>query len=297
MSPKKWFIATRPWSFVMTIVSVSFAAVLALKFETFDAALYLLTLAGLILSHAATNLLNDYYDVKYGVDRIDSPTSRYRPHPLLMGEVSSRSFLSAIYITYGLAILIAGFLTFVRGPLILLFTGIGLFASVFYTAPPIAFKYRALGEPAVLLVWGPLMVGGSYFTISGELSAVPFLASLPIGILVLSVLLANNLRDVEYDRKVVRATLPILLGARKGLTVYAAFLTSAYVLTIALIFANMLSVFSLSTMVTAPIALRLIRTFRIKVPETADPQTARLVLLFGILLIASELASVLVMPP
>lgn len=288
MSLKKWFIATRPWSFVMTAISVSLAAVLAFRLKAFDLYLYLLTLTGLILFHAATNMLNDHFDVKNKVDKFDAPTSRYRSHPLLEGEVGSRSFLTATAILYGLVMLIAGLLTMIRGPLIMLLTLGGLLASVFYTASPIAFKYRALGEPVVFLVWGPLMVGGSYYAISGELSVTPLLASIPIGLLVFLVLLANNIRDIEYDKTVVKATIPILLGAAKSLTVYAVLLAVTYAITIILVLTRVLSIFGLAALLTAPIGIGLVKIFRKKVPDTADPMTAKLTLLFGLLLIAGE---------
>ncbi len=294
MSVKTWFIATRPWSFVMTFVSATLAAVLALKLATFDATLYLITLVGLILFHAATNMLNDYFDVKNRVDRFDVPTSRYRPHPLLTGAIGGREFLATTATLYGLVVLIAGILSLVRGPLILLLTGVGLLASVFYTAPPIEFKYRALGEPVVFLVWGPLMVGGSYYTIAGDLKVEPFLAAIPVGILVLLVLLANNIRDTDYDREAVSATIPILLGVRRSLILFGALLASTYIITILLILLRILSVYSLAVLFTAPIAAKLVKTFWVKVPDDADPQTARLALLFGLLLIAGELSSVFI---
>ncbi|GBC71309.1 1,4-dihydroxy-2-naphthoate octaprenyltransferase [Candidatus Calditenuaceae archaeon HR02] len=276
----------------MSFVSATLAAVLAIKLAAFDASLYLLTLAGLILLHAATNMLNDYFDVKNREDRFDVPTSRYRPHPLLTGEVGGREFLTMTVTLYGLVVLIAGVLSLVRGPLILLLTGAGLLASVFYTAPPIAFKYRALGEPVVFLVWGPLMVGGSYYTITGTFTVEPLLASIPIGILVLLVLLANNMRDADYDREVVTTTIPILLGVRRSLILYGALLASTYVITILLILMRILSVYSLAVLFTTTIAARLVRTFWAGVPDDADPQTAKLTLLFGLLLIAGELFSI-----
>ena len=292
MSLKIWFIATRPWSFVMTFVSVSLAAVLALKYDSFNAPLYLLTLAGLILFHAATNMLNDYYDVKNTVDRVGAPTARYRPHPLLTGTIGGRDFLIVTVMLYGLVILIVSYFTLIRGPLILLLTALGLFASVFYTASPVAFKYKALGEPVVFLVWGPLMVSGSYYTITGIFSIEAMLASIPIGILVLLVLLANNIRDIEYDRLVVKATIAILLGAKRSLTLYAALLEATYASTIVLVILHVFSVYSLAALFTVPIAAGLVRRFSVKVPDTADPETARLALLFGLLLLAGELISI-----
>lgn len=290
---KKWLIATRPWSFVMTFISVSLAAALAYRSGVFNLLLYLITLAGLVISHAAGNMINDYFDVKYGVDRPDAPTARYRQHPLFQGGISERSFLRAILALYAIGLLIAGYLTLIRGYLIALFTLAGLFFSIFYTSSPLVFKYRSLGEPTVFIVWGPLMVGGSYFVISGELPPDPILASIPVGILVALVLLANNIRDVEYDGKVGITTIAVKLGRERALKLYEALLALAYISTALLIAIKVLSVWSLMTLLTLPRAINIVKTFRKEVPDAADPITAQLTLNYGALLILGELIGTL----
>ena len=84
----------------------------------------------------------------------------------------------------------------VRG---LTFTALGLFFGLFYTADPLVYKKRSLGEIAVFMVWGPLIVGGSYHVLTGSVDYIPMLVSTPIGLLLALVLLANNLKDVEYE--------------------------------------------------------------------------------------------------
>ncbi|MEM2666077.1 MAG: prenyltransferase, partial [Nitrososphaerota archaeon] len=192
MSLKMWFLATRPWSFVMTIVSVGLAGSLAWRSGSFEPLHFLLTLFGLIAFHAASNMLNDYYDVKHTVDRQGAPTTRYRPHPLVSGQIEIRSFQAVVVFLYAIVLSIATYLSFVRGPIVLAFTVAGLFFSYFYTADPVPLKHRALGEISVLLTWGPLMVGGTYFVLTGKVDVLPVIVSLPIGVLVMAVLFANN---------------------------------------------------------------------------------------------------------
>lgn len=289
MKLREWFIATRPWSFTMTIVSASFAATLAYKDGSFDPFLYLITLVGLIIFHAATNMINDYFDVKHGVDKVDVPTVRYRLHPLLAGKVSGRSFVTVVAVLYAIVLGIAAYLTLIRGYLVMALTVAGFLFSIFYTSDPIVFKHRSFGEIAVFLVWGPLMVGGAYYVISGNLSLIPSIASIPIGMLVALVLLANNIRDIEYDRDVGVITIATRLGREGGLKLYRTLLISVYLFTILLVGVGVLSPWSLITLLTMPKAISIMKLFSKGLPDAADPITAQLTLNYGILLILGEI--------
>ena len=289
MSLKVWFLATRPWSFVMTVVSVGLAGSLAWRVGSFEPLYFLLTLFGLIAFHAASNMLNDYYDVKHMVDVHGAPTTRYRVHPLLSGQIDVKPFRIMIASLYAVVLSIATYLSLVRGPVVLLFTIAGLFFSYFYTADPVPLKHRALGEISVLLTWGPLMVGGTYFVLTGRIDTLPVIASLPIGVLVMTVLFANNMRDVDYDRTVNITTLPMLLGKERSLSFYKYSILSAYLILFALVVAAQLPPTTLLVILTIPSAIRLVRIFKRGIPDAADPLTAQLALHFGLLMIAGVL--------
>lgn len=291
MSLKTWFIATRPWSLVMTFVSSCLAGILAYSSGSFEPAIFLVNMAGLMIAHMASNMTNDYYDVKHGVD-VDAPTSKYRPHPLLLGKIDSETYKRAVTILYLIGIAIAVFLAWVRGLLVLVFAGLGLLFSVFYTADPIRYKYRSVGELAVFLVWGPLMVGGSYYVLTGELAIGPILASTPIGLLVALVLLANNLRDTEYDESVGINTVAIAAGQGGGLDLYTAIIVATYASTALLVMGGLLSPFSFITFLTIKEALDIVDMFREDIPVAADPITAQLALHFGVLLTIGEIINV-----
>ena len=288
MSYKTWYLATRPWSLVMTFISVSLAGILAYGSGSFNVLLFLGTMVGLMLAHLASNMANDYFDVKHGVDKIESPTSQYRPHPLLTGEIPRGSFKTAVIGMYILALIFALALAWIRGSTVLVFTGLGLFFGLFYTADPVVYKRRSLGELAVFMVWGPLMVGGSYFVLTGSVDYAPMLVSTPIGLLVALVLLANNLRDVEYDRVVGVET--IVHSKAQGLNLYKGLLLIIYASTIALVAARLLSPLSLIALYTVREAKGIVDVFEEEVPPIADPMTAGLALHFGLLLLAGEIA-------
>ena len=272
----------------MTFVSVSLAGILAYGRGSFNIFLFLGTMVGLMIAHLASNMANDYYDVKHGVDKAESPTSQYRPHPFLTGEIPKRSFKIVVIGMYVVALTFALALSWVRGLPVLTFTALGLFFGLFYTADPLVYKKRSLGEIAVFMVWGPLMVGGSYYVLTGSVDYAPMLISTPIGLLVALVLLANNLRDVEYDREVGVAT--IVHSKAQGLNLYKGLLLVIYASTIALVAARLLSPFSLITLYTIIEAKGIVDVFEEEVPPIADPMTAGLALHFGLLLLSGEIA-------
>jgi len=288
MDARTLFLATRPWSFTMTFSSVTIGTLLAyLLTGSFNPLLYLLVFAGMIAFHAATNLINDFYDVKHGVDRMGAPTTRYRPHPVAAGiePPGTIRFWAAAFYTFSLVVGVC--LSLLSGPWVLLLVCVGIAGSFLYTADPVVLKARGLGEITVFLMWGPLIPLGAYLVQTGELSTAPVVLATPIGILVALVLLANNIRDIEYDGSVGMKTLPVMLGKVRGSLLYGTLLLITYLFIPVAIVAGLLPIWSLIVMVTVPEAIGLSRMFTGEIPDNADPRTAGLALKFSLLYMAS----------
>jgi 1,4-dihydroxy-2-naphthoate octaprenyltransferase len=294
MDFKTAFLSARPWSFTMTFSSVSMGALIAAVAGRFNPILYALTLAGMIAFHAATNILNDFFDVKHGVDKAGAPTTKYRLHPAAFGQTPLNSILGLSVALYGVTIVAGLYLAFVSSLLVLVVTGIGIIGSVFYTADPLVLKARGLGEVTVFSMWGLLIPLGAYIVQTGTYSLSPTIVAIPIGLLVAEVLLANNIRDIEYDGSTGTRTLAVAIGAKKAETVYSAILGVTYLFVIAGILGGLLAVWSLLVFLTSPEAFRLSRMFRGKVPDNADPKTAALALQFSLLYMASLVLAILV---
>jgi 1,4-dihydroxy-2-naphthoate octaprenyltransferase len=269
----------------MTAISVGVGGAVAALDGAFDVWLFLLTLVGAVCVHGATNLINDYFDYKSGVDRPGAPTTLYRPHPLVQGLISPRAVLWVSAGLYAIAAIIGLALLALKGAGLLWFILLGAIASFFYTAGPIKYKYLALGELSVFLMWGPVIVGGTYFVQRGLLSLDAVLISVPFGLLVALVLLANNLRDIDYDRSAGIATLGTLLGQQKTRVLYQGLILLAYLAIALLIALKILSPWGLLVFFSAPVAFRLIRTLQREIPNDADARTAQLDTLFGVWLI------------
>lgn len=282
---KEYFISTRPWSFTMSLISVTIGTLLAGEEGPILWGWYLLVCIGILCFHATANVYNDYFDTRYKVDQPDSPTARYRPQPIISGMFTPSQLLMEAIILNGVTVLIGLILSFMRSMLIFWIGLMGFFACLFYTASPIKFKYKALGEFFVFLMWGPLMFEGAYVVQRQVLSLKAFYLSIPFGILVALVLLANNMRDIEYDSRQGIKTIGILLGSKRSFFLYGALILISYLYLILIVGIGLISPWALIVLLSLPKALNLLKDFIKKIPEAADAITAQLNTLFGLLLI------------
>ena len=292
MDPKTAFLSTRPWSFTMTFSAVTMGTLMAALAGEFSPVVYLLTLGGMVAFHAATNVLNDFFDVRHGVDREGAPTTKYRLHPAAFGQTTLGSILGLSLGLYALTILVGVYLAFVSSLSILFIVVAGIAGSVLYTADPVVLKARALGEVTVFAMWGLLIPLGSYMTETGASSLSPVVAAVPVGIFVALVLLANNVRDIAYDGSVDNRTLAVALGAPRAVKLYVALLWASYALVLLGMLARLLPVWSLAVFLTVPEARKLGTMFGPSIPDDADPRTAALAFKFALLYMASLLVAV-----
>ena len=283
-----WFLATRPWSWSLSVISVSVGATMAaIAGEPFHWGYYLLTVVGMVILHTAGNMTNDYFDVKSGIDQKDTSTAIYRPHPLLEGQIAKRPFILAVLILYLAATAIGFYLAYTRGWAVLALGLLGALGAWTYTGPPFNYKSKAMGEIGVFLLWGPLMVLGSYYVQRQAFSGQALIVSIPFGALVALVLLANNIRDARTDSRQAVKTLPILLGRRNGLRLFIGLIALAYLAVSAMALFGPLPIWSLLVLLSLPLAVPLVRSVKINIPDDMDAQTAKLDTGFGVLLLAS----------
>ncbi|HPL62479.1 MAG TPA: prenyltransferase [Syntrophales bacterium] len=281
---KKYFIAARPWSFTMSLISVSVGTLLAAAEGPVSWFWFAMVALGIVFFHASANLLNDYFDTRYGVDQQDSPTAKYRPQPILSGMLTPRETLAEAVILLIAAAAIGFAAAALRSPHVLWIGIIGLLTTVFYTAGPVKFKYRALGELAVFLMWGPLMIEGAYAVQHNAISMKAFYISVPFGVLVALVLFANNMRDIAYDSRHNVKTVSIMLGTEKSFILFAGLIVLAYAYVLVMIATGMMSPWGLLIFISLPKAVSLLKSFKARVPDGADALTAQFDTVFGILL-------------
>lgn len=253
-----------------------------------------------ILVHTGTNLANDYFDFKKGVDKKGTFGSS---RVLVDGLMPPEKILTATYIAFASGFALSLPLIALRGAPLLALGVIGILAGYLYSGGPQGLKYIGLGELIVFLFMGPLLVIGSFFALTGSYNSSLFYISLPIGFLITAVLFANNLRDIKYDKQAKVVTLVGKLGFSKAKPIYVALVFSAYISVLIMVFAHILPLLSLLTILTLPLALNNVKTIlgceennTAKI-SSMDISTAKLHFSFGCLLILSLFAQKLLSHP
>jgi len=276
------FKAIRPFAFPATIAPVLLGTFIA---PDVSVKLFLLVFIGLLLAHSAINVLSDYFDYIRGADTWKVLGSS---RVLVDGLMKPRQHLALGITLLLLALAFGLYFVFAVDYKILYFIIPGLILGVFYTAPPLGFKYRALGDIAVFLAFGPIMTLGVYYIQTREISLLPILLSVPIGLLTTAILHGNNFRDITEDISAGYKTLAGILGP-KGSSYYYAFLVLfAYLLTIYFIIRGLLPMAGIIALLSFPIAVKNVKvSFNQALVNFTflDLLTAKLQLYFSTLLI------------
>lgn len=259
----KWLIITRASVFPMTFFAGAIGGLLAIGTPgaKVDAGLWALCVLGLLIAHAVNNLVNDYFDTESGVDTPDYHRAKYSLHPLLSGLITKRGLLTAIVVLNLVDVAIAGVLTWQRGWVAAAYAIAGFAISMFYVAPPLRLKHIGLGEPSVFVIWGPLMIGGTYFVTTGDNPLWVWGASLPYGLLVMTVLFGKHVDKFEADRAKGIHTLPVILGHERARRATQAMIWGFFVVMAGLVVAGMLPVWTLAVLFAIPTARQVTRTF------------------------------------
>jgi 1,4-dihydroxy-2-naphthoate octaprenyltransferase len=186
---------------------------------------FIAALIGSIFIQIGTNLANDYSDAKRGADTVD----RLGPvRVTAAGLVAPRSVLIATWLAFGIAVAAGFYLAIVAGWVIIAVGAASIAAGVLYTGGPRPYGYAGLGELFVFLFFGLVAVNGSYYVQLERLDWLPFGLSVAVGCLATAILVVNNVRDIETDRRTSKRTLAVRLGRRRARSLYVALLVAAY---------------------------------------------------------------------
>src|SRR5512136_2025057 len=231
----KWLIATRAAVLLMTFLSALLAGLLAwhdgYKLNILS---WFILAFGLVLAHASNNIFNDYTDYSRGVDKDNYFRTMYGPQPIADGLMTRRQHLTYFAVTAFLALLCGLYLIFIRGNdlTIWILLGLGAFFVLFYTWP---LKYIAMGEIAVMIVWGPLMIGGGYYVLTGLWNWTVIWASLPYVLGVTTVIFGKHIDKYLIDKAKRIYTLPVLIGEKAARYCVMVMMFLPYILVIYLI--------------------------------------------------------------
>ncbi len=246
----RWLVFSRSCVFSMTLTSGLLGLLLAAESGTVNWGLGLLSVAGLVLAHASNNILNDYIDVRQGVDTAPGyPRAEYSKHAMLDKMVSPRGMLTAVLVLNALDLAIMLTLIQFRGLTVAWFAVAGLLLSILYTG---VLKRLGVGELTALVVWGPLMIAGTAYVASGVLTPAIWLSSIPYGLIVASVLVGKHIDKIEADKNVGVRTLPAVLGQTTSQSLNKVFFVLFYALVVALVVFRLTGPFVLLTFLAIP---------------------------------------------
>jgi len=262
----KWLIATRAAVLIMTVISATIAGLLAWRVDRFELLPWALVTIGLVFAHATNNLVNDFTDHIKGVDAGDYFRAQYGPQPLEHGLLTKAQMMRWIAGTGAVALAAGVMLVHMRGGATLALMASGIFFVLFYTWP---LKYYGLGELAVIIVWGPLMVGGGYYVVTGSIDSTVFAAGLPFSIGATTVIFGKHIDKLSQDQAKGIRTLPVLLGDPAARASVIGMIVLQYAITIALVLTGRLGPTLLLCALALPAAIRTVGVYRRVKPDAA----------------------------
>ena len=287
-----WLMAARVRTLPAAIAPVLVGTALAGFLHVFHPLRFIAALIGAIFIQVGTNLSNDYSDARRGADSED----RLGPVRVTAGGlVPPKQVLVATYMSFAVAVLAGIYLIAVAGWELLLVGAASILAGVLYTGGPRPYGYEGLGEVFVFLFFGIVAVAGSFFVQVTHLNWEAFALAVPVGLLAAAILVVNNVRDIDSDRRAGKRTLAVRLGRDRTRTLYAAIVYLAYLLAPVTWIFGPLRAWVMLAWLTLPLAARVVRAVRNRTDgpslNQALAQTGMLQLSFCVLLSAGLLLS------
>jgi 1,4-dihydroxy-2-naphthoate octaprenyltransferase len=287
-----WVIAARPRTLPAAIAPVLVGTALAGTEGVFHPLAFACALIGSVFIQIGTNLSNDYSDARRGADTED----RLGPVRVTAGGLMPpKQVLVGTYVAFGIAVAAGAYLIAIAGWQLLVVGAASILAGVLYTGGPRPYGYEGLGELFVFLFFGVVAVVGSYYVQIQDLEWIAFALSVPVGLLVSAILVVNNVRDIETDRRAGKRTLAVRLGRERARILFTAMVGVAFVVPVAVWLAGGLSAWLLLTLAAVPLVPPLVRTVSTRSDgpslNRALADTGRLVAVFSLLLAAGELLS------
>ena len=290
---KEWLIATRPWSFPASAMPILVTcAYLFWKGENVDWLIGLLTLVNVVVFHASGNCWSDYKDFVSGVDREDTIGGL----SITSGEFAPKEIKRLALSLLVVAVLLSAVLIYLKGITVLWFVAAGALLTLLYPW----LKYHALGDVDIFLTYSLLPIFGTSYVVTGELNPAVLWLTLPIGLITVGILHANNIRDIEHDKRAGIHTLAMLLGKKVSVFLYCTYMLLPFIWVIVTAILGIFPMWSLFVLVALKPALDNIAK-AVRYPREGmaamngvDEKTAQLQLAFSLILTLSLVIPALV---
>lgn len=280
---KIWMLAIRPKTLPAAMGPVIVGTALAIGEQVFDFLPALAALLVALLLQIGSNLANDVFDFKKGVD------TKERTGPLRVtqaGLLTPHQVMRGMWLIFALALALGLYLTWVGGWLILALGIAAIISAIAYTGGPFPLGYHGLGEIFVFVFFGPVAVCGTYYVQAGHVSTAAWWASLPVGFLITAILVVNNFRDLPTDKRTGKRTMAVRLGPAGTQWEYFMLLVASFAVPLLMWLQHLASAWVLCTWLALPFTLSLLQDMKTKKGRPLNATlagTARLSLIFSIL--------------
>lgn len=265
-----WWLAIRPRTLPAAASSVTMGTALAWYDGSFQFFPALACLLIALLLQIGSNLANDVFDFERGADTAE----RLGPVRVTQaGFLTPAQVKRGMIVIFGLAAMLGLYLAALRGWTVIWLGAAAILSAVAYTGGPYPLGYHGLGDIFVFLFFGLAAVAGTYFVQVGSVSAAAWWMSVPVGLIITAILVVNNLRDIESDRKAGKHTLAVRLGEKGAKVEYVILMIIAYLIMPALVLMNIIPIGGMLAWLSLPIA---IRTLNIVFTQTGRPLNAAL---------------------
>ncbi|KEZ49771.1 1,4-dihydroxy-2-naphthoate polyprenyltransferase [Metabacillus indicus] len=255
---KVWWMLLRPHTLSAAFIPVTIGTVLALNEGSIHAALFLAMLLASILIQAATNMFNEYFDFKRGLDNENSVGIG---GAIVRNGVKPKTVLNLAFGFFGIAILLGIYICMESTWWIAVIGLICMATGYFYTGGPVPIAYTPFGELVAGFFMGMVIILLAYYIQTGTISAISVIISIPIAFLVGNIMLSNNIRDLDGDKENGRKTLAILIGRKKAIIFLAATFAASYAVILAMIAFGYLSAWALLVLISTPKAYSAVKKF------------------------------------
>jgi 1,4-dihydroxy-2-naphthoate octaprenyltransferase len=287
-----WILASRPRTLPAAIAPVLVGTALAANEDEFHVLPFLAAMVGSTFIQIGTNLSNDYSDARRGADSED----RLGPVRVTAGGLMPpRHVLAGTYIAFAIAVAAGLYLAAVAGWELLVVGVASILAGVLYTGGPRPYGYEGLGELFVFVFFGIVAVVGSYYVQTEELRWEAFALAVPVGLLSSAILVVNNVRDIDTDRRAGKHTLAVKLGRERARALFTAMVVLSFAAPVVILAFGGLTPWLLITLAALPLGVPLIKTVSSRSDgpalNSALAGTGRLLAVFSVLLSAGVLLS------
>lgn len=255
---RKWWQLTRPHTLTAAFVPVLLGTALAIQDHTIHFGLFLAMLIASLLIQAATNMFNEYFDYKRGLDNEHSVGIG---GAIVRDGIKPKTVMNLAFSLYGIALLLGVYICSSTSWWLAAVGLVCMAAGYFYTGGPVPIAYTPFGELVAGFFMGGLIILISFFIQTGTVDTTSILVSIPISILVGAILLANNIRDLDGDKEFGRKTLAILIGRKNSITFLASMFIVSFIWVFALIFLQITSPWLAIVLLSVPKAIKATKGF------------------------------------